>query len=44
MKIQVVSDILLGLAPCALSNIGADLLIIAGDIHRPVFRHGTGCW
>jgi hypothetical protein len=36
MKIQIVSDIHLGLAPCALPNVGADLLILAGDIHRPV--------
>lgn len=36
MKIQIVSDIHLGLAPCILPNVGADLLILAGDIHRPV--------
>jgi predicted phosphodiesterase len=36
MKIQIVSDIHLGLAPCVIPNVGADLLILAGDIHRPV--------
>jgi predicted phosphohydrolase len=36
MKIQIVSDIHLGLVPCALPNVDADLLILAGDIHRPV--------
>lgn len=36
MKIQIVSDIHLGLAPCAIPNVGADLLVLAGDIHRPV--------
>lgn len=36
MKIQIVSDLHLGLAPCAIPDVGADLLILAGDIHRPV--------
>lgn len=36
MKIQIVSDLHLSLAPCFLPNVGADLLILAGDIHRPV--------
>ena len=35
MKLQIVSDLHLGLAPCALPDTGADLLILAGDIHRP---------
>jgi predicted phosphodiesterase len=41
MKIQIVSDIHLGLAPCVIPNVGADLLILAGDIHRPV---EALCW
>ena len=36
MKIQIVSDLHLSLAPCNLPDVGADLLILAGDIHRPV--------
>ena len=36
MKIQIVSDIHLGLAPCNIPDVGADLLILAGDIHRPL--------
>ncbi|MCZ7654487.1 MAG: hypothetical protein M5R42_09725 [Rhodocyclaceae bacterium] len=36
MKIQIVSDIHLSLAPCVIPDVGADLLILAGDIHRPV--------
>ena len=36
MKIQIVSDLHLGLAPCVIPDVGADLLILAGDIHRPV--------
>ena len=36
MKIQIVSDLHLSLAPCVLPDVGADLLILAGDIHRPV--------
>jgi predicted phosphodiesterase len=35
MKLQIVSDLHLGLAPCALPDTGADLLILAGDVHRP---------
>jgi predicted phosphodiesterase len=35
MKLQIVSDIHLGLAPCEIPDTGADLLILAGDIHRP---------
>ncbi|HJV25942.1 MAG TPA: metallophosphoesterase family protein [Aromatoleum sp.] len=35
MKLQIVSDIHLGLAPCEVPETGADLLILAGDIHRP---------
>ena len=35
MKIQIVSDLHLSLAPCDMPNVGADLLILAGDIHRP---------
>lgn len=35
MKLQIVSDIHLGLAPCTIPDVGADLLILAGDIHRP---------
>ncbi|MBS0348756.1 MAG: metallophosphoesterase family protein [Proteobacteria bacterium] len=35
MKLQIVSDLHLGLAPCALPDTGADLLILAGDIQRP---------
>lgn len=35
MKIQIVSDLHLSLAPCAIPDVGADLLILAGDIHRP---------
>ncbi|NMF87534.1 metallophosphoesterase family protein [Aromatoleum petrolei] len=35
MKLQIVSDIHLGLAPCEVPDTGADLLILAGDIHRP---------
>ena len=35
MKLQIVSDLHLGLAPCDLPVVGADLLILAGDIHRP---------
>lgn len=35
MKIQIVSDLHLSLAPCSIPNVGADLLILAGDIHRP---------
>lgn len=41
MKIQIVSDLHLGLAPCSIPNVGADLLILAGDIHRPV---EAICW
>jgi predicted phosphodiesterase len=36
MKIQIVSDIHLGFAPCDIPNVDADLLILAGDVHRPV--------
>ena len=36
MKLQIVSDLHLSLAPCFLPDAGADLLILAGDIHRPV--------
>jgi len=35
MKLQIVSDLHLGLAPCELPDTGADLLILAGDIQRP---------
>lgn len=35
MKLQIVSDLHLGLAPCQLPDTGADLLILAGDIQRP---------
>lgn len=35
MKIQIVSDLHLSLAPCQIPDVGADLLILAGDIHRP---------
>ena len=35
MKLQIVSDLHLGLAPCELPDTGADLIILAGDIHRP---------
>jgi len=35
MKIQFVSDLHLSLAPCTIPDVGADLLILAGDIHRP---------
>lgn len=35
MKLQIVSDIHLGLAPCSIPDVGADLLVLAGDIHRP---------
>ncbi|WP_407281005.1 metallophosphoesterase family protein [Aromatoleum evansii] len=35
MKLQIVSDVHLGLAPCEIPDTGADLLILAGDIHRP---------
>lgn len=35
MKLQIVSDLHLGLAPCELPDTGADLVILAGDIHRP---------
>ena len=35
MKLQIVSDLHLGLAPCELPDTGAELLILAGDIHRP---------
>jgi Icc-related predicted phosphoesterase len=36
MKIQIVSDLHLSLAPFDLPNVGADILILAGDIHRPI--------
>lgn len=35
MKLQIVSDLHLGLAPCELPHAGADVLILAGDVHRP---------
>lgn len=35
MKLQIVSDLHLGLAPCELPDTGADLLVLAGDVHRP---------
>lgn len=35
MKLQIVSDLHLSLAPCELPDTGADLLILAGDLHRP---------
>jgi predicted phosphodiesterase len=35
VRLQIVSDIHLGLAPCAIPDVGADLLVLAGDIHRP---------
>jgi predicted phosphodiesterase len=35
MRLQIVSDLHLGLAPCEIPDTGADLLILAGDIHRP---------
>lgn len=35
MKLQIVSDLHLSLAPCELPDTGADVLILAGDIHRP---------
>lgn len=35
MKIQVVSDLHLSRAPCVVPDVGADLLVLAGDIHRP---------
>lgn len=35
MKLQIVSDLHLGLAPCALPDTGADMLVLAGDLHRP---------
>jgi predicted phosphodiesterase len=41
MTIQIVSDLHLGLAPCTIPEVGADLLILAGDIHRPV---EALCW
>ena len=41
MKIQIVSDLHLSLAPCDLPQVGADLVILAGDIHRPA---EAMCW
>ncbi len=35
MKLQVISDIHLSCAPCFIPDVGADLLVLAGDIHRP---------
>ena len=35
MKLQIVSDIHLSRAPCGIPDVGADLLIVAGDVHRP---------
>lgn len=35
MKLQIVSDLHLSLAPCELPDTGADVLILAGDVHRP---------
>lgn len=35
MKLQIVSDLHLGLAPCELPDTGADVVILAGDVHRP---------
>ncbi|TVO51611.1 metallophosphoesterase family protein [Denitromonas halophila] len=35
MKLHIVSDLHLGRGPCTLPDVGADLLILAGDIHRP---------
>ncbi|HRP98760.1 MAG TPA: metallophosphoesterase [Rhodocyclaceae bacterium] len=35
MKIQIASDIHLSRAPCSIPDVGADLLVLAGDIHRP---------
>ncbi|MCB1238924.1 MAG: metallophosphoesterase family protein, partial [Tetrasphaera sp.] len=35
MKLHIVSDLHLGRGTCALPDVGADVLILAGDIHRP---------
>ena len=35
MKLQIVSNLHLGLAPLVLPDTGAELVILAGDIHRP---------
>ena len=35
MRLQIVSDLHLSLAPCEIPDTGADVLILAGDIHRP---------
>lgn len=35
MKLHIVSDLHLGRGPCELPDIGADVLVLAGDIHRP---------